>query len=64
MTELLRKRGIREATLYNWRAKCGGMTVSEAKRLKKLEIDEFNKSLAGILIHRSFLALLAEGFGK
>ena len=26
-----------EGTLYNWKAKFGGMTVSEAKRLKALE---------------------------
>jgi len=26
-----------EGTLYNWKAKYGGMTVSDAKRLKALE---------------------------
>ncbi|SIS98997.1 putative transposase [Paracoccus saliphilus] len=26
-----------EGTFYNWKAKFGGMTVSEAKRLKALE---------------------------
>lgn len=36
---LLRKHGISEATFYNWRAKYGGMTVSEAKRLKELELE-------------------------
>lgn len=35
--ELARKHGISEATLYNWKAKYGGMEVSEAKRLKQLE---------------------------
>lgn len=34
---LARKHGISEATLYNWKAKYGGMDVSEAKRLKQLE---------------------------
>ncbi|MDP9840037.1 putative transposase, partial [Neorhizobium huautlense] len=29
-----RKHGISEATFYNWKAKYGGMEVSEAKRLK------------------------------
>lgn len=31
-----------EGTFYNWKAKFGGMTVSEAKRLKTLE-DENGK---------------------
>ena len=29
--------GVSEAALYNWKAKYGGMDVSEAKRLKQLE---------------------------
>ena len=39
VAELLRKHGISEATFYNWRAKYGGMTVSEAKHLKELELE-------------------------
>jgi putative transposase len=35
--DLARKHGISEGTLYNWKAKFGGMDVSEAKRLKALE---------------------------
>jgi putative transposase len=35
--ELARKYAVSEATLYNWKAKFGGMDVSEAKRLKALE---------------------------
>ena len=35
--DLARKHGISEATIYNWKAKFGGMDVSEAKRLKVLE---------------------------
>jgi putative transposase len=34
---LARKHGISEATLYNWKARYGGMDVSEARRLKQLE---------------------------
>src|ERR1700716_2297133 len=30
--DLARKHGVSEATLYNWKAKFGGMEVSEAKR--------------------------------
>jgi len=39
VADLLRKHGISEASFYNWRAKYGGMTVSEAKRLKELELE-------------------------
>jgi putative transposase len=40
--DLCRKHGISQATFYNWKAKFGGMDVSEAKRLKALE-DENGK---------------------
>ena len=35
--DLARKHGVLETTLYNWKAKFGGMDVSEAKRLRQLE---------------------------
>lgn len=35
--DLCRKHGISAATFYNWKAKFGGMDVSEAKRLRALE---------------------------
>ena len=35
--DLCRKHGMSEGTFYNWKAKFGGMTVPEAKRLKGLE---------------------------
>jgi putative transposase len=37
--ELCRKYGISEPTFYNWKAKYGGMTVSDARRLKELEAE-------------------------
>ncbi len=36
-TVLPRKYGISEGTYYNWKAKFGGMEVSDAKRLRALE---------------------------
>ena len=36
-SEVCRKHGISSATFYAWKAKFGGMDVSEAKRLKQLE---------------------------
>jgi putative transposase len=35
--ELARRHGVSEATIYNWKAKYGGLEVSEAKRLRALE---------------------------
>ena len=35
--DLCRKHGMSEGTFYAWKSKFGGMTVSEAKRLKGLE---------------------------
>jgi putative transposase len=37
--DLCRKHGISDATFYNWKAKYGGMTISEARRLKDLEAE-------------------------
>jgi putative transposase len=37
--ELCRKHGISQATLYNWKAKYGGMEPSQLKRLKELEAE-------------------------
>ena len=37
VADLCRKHGVRDATVYKWKAKYGGMDVSEAKRLKGLE---------------------------
>jgi len=34
-SELARKHGITEHTIYRWKAKYGGLTVSEAQRLKQ-----------------------------
>jgi len=39
VADLCRKYGISDATFYNWKAKFGGMTVSEAQRLKALEAE-------------------------
>jgi putative transposase len=45
--DLARKHGISEATICNWKAKFGGMDVSEAKRLRALE--EENAKLKKLL---------------
>ena len=61
--DLCRKHGMSEATLYNWKAKYGGMEVSEAKRLKALE--EENAKLKKLLAEQMLdVAALRELLGK
>jgi putative transposase len=45
--EVCRQHGISEATYYKWKAKYGGLEVSEARRLRQLE-DE-NRRLKQII---------------
>jgi len=35
--DVCRKHGVSQATFYTWKAKYGGMEVSDARRLKALE---------------------------
>jgi putative transposase len=37
VADLCRKHGMSSATFYGWKAKFGGMDISDAKRLKVLE---------------------------
>jgi putative transposase len=55
--DLCRKHGMSEATLYNWKAKFGGMDVSEAKRLKALEGEnaKLKKLLADAMLDNAAL---------
>lgn len=49
--DLLRKHGISQQTLYRWKAKYGGLELSEAKRLKGLE--EENRRLKRIVAEQA-----------
>ena len=61
--QLCRKHGISDGTFYKWRAKYGGMEVSEAKRLKALEVE--NAKLKKMLAeHMLDVATLKEMLGK
>jgi len=61
--ELCREHGISAATLYNWKARYGGMTVSEARRLKRLEEENrrLKKLLAEAMLDNAALRDLAAG---
>lgn len=37
VSDLCRKYGMSDATYYNWKAKYGGMVISDVRRLKALE---------------------------
>jgi putative transposase len=49
--DICRKHGISEATFYKWKAKFGGMEVSDARRLRALE--EENRRLKQIVAEQA-----------
>lgn len=61
--DVCRRHGISQPTFYAWKAKYGGMEVSEAKRLKALE--EENRKLKKLLAEQVMdNATLKEMLGK
>jgi putative transposase len=55
--EVCRKHGISPATFYKWKAKFGGMDVSEARKLKTLETENarLKKLLADAMLDNAVL---------
>lgn len=49
--DICREHGISDATFYNWKAKYGGLEVSEVRRIKELE--EENSRLKRIVANLS-----------
>lgn len=65
VSELCRKHGMSDATFYKWKAKYGGMQVSEVRRLKDLEEEnsKLKKLLAEQMLDNTGLkGLLAKTF--
>jgi putative transposase len=61
--DLLRHHGISAQTLYSWKRKFGGMTVSEAARLKALE--EENRRLNRLVADQALkIQVLKDVVGK
>jgi putative transposase len=59
--EVCRKYGISAATLYKWKAKFGGMQVSDARRLRALEDEnaKLKKLLAEAMLDNAVLKDIA-----
>lgn len=57
MADLARRHGVAENTLYRWKAKFGGMDVSEARRLRELEGEnaKLKRLLADAMLDNSAL---------
>jgi putative transposase len=55
--ELARQYGFAEGTIYTWKAKYGGMEVSEAKKLRELEAEnkQLKKLLAETMLEKTAL---------
>jgi putative transposase len=63
--DVAREYGVSEATIYNWKAKYGGMDVAELQRFKDLEVqhNELKKIAADLLLENSAIkALLSKKF--
>jgi putative transposase len=60
-SEVCRKHGISDATFYKWRAKFGGMSVSDAQKLKALELENsrLKRLLADTMLDNAILKDLA-----
>jgi putative transposase len=59
--DVCRKHGISDATFYKWKAKFGGMDVSDARRLKTLEDEngKLKKLLAEAMLDNAMLKDIA-----
>ena len=59
--DLCRKHGVSEATFYKYKAKYGGMTVSDARKLKALEEEnaKLKRLLADAMLDNAALKDLA-----
>ena len=55
--DVCRKHGVSNATFYKWKAKFGGLDVSDAKRLKALEDEnsKLKKLLAETMLDNAIL---------
>ena len=57
VSELCRKHGVSNASIYKWKARFGGMDVSDAKKLQALEDEnaKLKKLLAEAMLDNAML---------
>lgn len=60
--EICRELGISEATFYNWKAKYGGMEVSDVKKMKDMEaeLSQYKKIVAELTFENRAMKNLIE----
>jgi len=60
--EICRELGISEATFYNWKAKYGGMAVSDVQKMKSMEaeLSQYKKIVAELTFENRAMKGLIE----
>ena len=63
INEVCKELGISDATYYKWRKEYGGMQISQAKRLKDLELENsrLKRAIADLTLSNLILKDVAEG---
>lgn len=65
VSDICREHSISDATFYNWKAKYGGMSTSELKRVKELEAENarLKKMYAELsLVHHALKDVMEKKF--
>ena len=63
VTEVIKGLGVSEVTYYRWRQEYGGMSVSQARRLKELEQENarLRRAVADLTLDKQILKAAARG---
>jgi putative transposase len=63
VTEVVKALGVSEVPYYRWRQEYGGMSVSQARRLKELERENarLRRAVADLTLDKQILKEAAEG---
>jgi len=63
VAQAIKSIGVSEVTYYRWRQEYGGMTTSQAKRLKELEVENLRlrKAVSDLTLDKLILQEAAKG---